>query len=87
MARPKPQWELNYLARQAEINAWVRDNYQPRLITVEKILVCHPDEYRRYLRQSPCGGCRACNCCDTPCKVYLQWYNHRMGAARNILGS
>lgn len=82
MARAKSQWELNYRQRQAAINGWVRQTYQPRLVTVQKLLVYHPDEYRRYLKRWPCDGCRACLCCDTPCKAYLEWYNRRMEAVR-----
>jgi hypothetical protein len=82
LERLKTQWELDYCQRQAAINRWVREKYRPRLVTVEKILVWHPDEYRRYLRRSPCDGCLACPCCDVPCKAYLHWYDRRMEAMR-----
>lgn len=86
MARPQSQWELNYRQRQEAINGWCRETYRPRLVAVEKILVYHPDEYRRCLRRRPCDGCRACPCCDTPCQAYLQWYDRRMEAARTRAG-
>ena len=82
MANLKSQWELNYLQRQERINGYARDRYHPRLIPVEKILVYHPDEYRRYLQQHPCADCKANSFCDQPCDVYLQWYNARLGAVR-----
>lgn len=75
-------WELNYLQRQQHINNWASRAYQPRLRVVDKILVYHPDEHRRYLRQHPCTGCQAEGFCDHPCPVYLQWYNARMEAVR-----
>ncbi len=86
MARPKSQWELNYCQHQAAINGWVRENYRPRLVAVAKFLIYPPEEYRRYLRQSPCQTCRACPCCDVPCEVYLDWYNRRLEAARARAG-
>jgi hypothetical protein len=44
--------------------------------------VPHPQEYRRYLQQHPCDGCRAEPFCNVPCAVYLKWYNARMESAR-----
>ena len=82
MGETSPQWELDCLQRQSYINAYVRSVYQPRVVSVEKILVYHPDEYRRYLQQHPCGGCRAEQFCDQPCAAYLRWYNARLEAAR-----
>lgn len=76
------QWELDYLQRQKRINGYARHCHQPRLKPVDKILVYHPDEHRRYLRQDPCEDCKANAFCDQPCEVYLQWYNARLEAAR-----
>lgn len=82
MTTSNPQWVLDCLQRQAAINSYVRQCYQPRLRTVEKILVYHPDEHRRYLRQHPCGGCPAEPFCDRPCEVYLKWYDAKLEVAR-----
>lgn len=82
MSRTQSQWELDYLQRQERINRYAQDRYQPRLRTVNKILISHPEEHRRYLKQHPCEGCKANPFCDQPCQVYLQWYNARMEAAR-----
>ena len=82
MGETRPQWELDCLQRQFKINAYARRMYTPRLRQVDKILVYHPDEHRRYLRQSPCMGCCAQNFCDRPCEVYLHWYNARMEMVR-----
>lgn len=76
------QWGLDCLQCQQRINDYARQHFCPRLRQMEKILVFHPDEYRRYLRQHPCKGCVAQSFCDLPCDVYLQWYNARMKAAR-----
>lgn len=86
MSRPQSQWELDYLKRQERINDYARGCYQPRLRRVEKILVYHPDEHRRYLQQHPCEGCKANPFCDEPCAAYLQWYNARLAAARQRNG-
>ena len=82
MEKSMSQWELDCLQRQAAINSYVRQCYMPRLKVVEKIVVYHPDEHRRYLRQHPCEGCIAESFCDLPCEVYLKWYNARLEAAR-----
>ena len=81
MNRPLSQWESNYLHRQQCINDYAKHCCQPRLRPVDKILVYHPDEHRRYLQQHPCAQCRASSCCDLPCAVYLQWYTARVQAA------
>ena len=47
-----------------------------------KFCYVHPDEVKRYLQRSPCKSCSADKNCDIPCRVYLQWYNARMEAAR-----
>ena len=78
----KTQWEVHYEKRQTLINGYARRCYQPRLTVVDKIIVYHPDVHRRYLQQHPCRGCGAERFCDTPCPVYLQWYNARMAAAK-----
>ena len=77
-----PQWELEYSKRQAQINAHARNCYHPRLRVVDKILLYHPDEYRRYLQQHPCRGCVGESFCDEPCEAYLHWYNARLEVAR-----
>ena len=82
MTTSNPQWVSDCLQRQNAINGYARQCYQPRLRVVGKILVYHPDEHRRYLRQHPCGGCRAEPFCDRPCDVYLKWYDAKMEAAR-----
>ena len=82
MVREKSQWEIDYEKRQALINGYARQFCQPRVTVVEKIIVYHPDEYLRYLRQNPCHGCVAESFCDSPCRAYLHWYNARMEAAR-----
>lgn len=82
MSKSVSQWELDYLQRQERINNYARNRYRPRLKTIEKIRIYHPDEHRRYLRQHPCEDCKAKSFCDQPCLVYLQWYNARMEAAR-----
>lgn len=81
MPRPKSPWEQHYLAVQSAINDYARALWQPRLRQTERFQIYHPDEYRRYLRQHPCRDCRAECFCNTPCPVYLQWYNARMKAA------
>lgn len=73
MPRPKSQWELDYLRRQENINGYLRQRYQPRLHQVSKIIIYHPDEYRRYLKQSPCVDCKVRPCCKSPCAVCQQW--------------
>ena len=78
----RPQWELDYLQRQSCINAYARRIFQPRVTSKDKILVYHPDEYRRYLQQYPCDDCKAECFCDQPCEAYLKWYNARLAAAR-----
>lgn len=82
MTSSDPQWVLDCLRRQNDINSYARQRYQPRLRAVERILIYHPDEHRRYLRQHPCEGCIAESFCDLPCEVYLKWYNARLEAAR-----
>ena len=82
MSKKPNQWEENYQNRQEQINSCARCFFQPRLRTVDKILVPHPQEYRRYLQRHPCDGCRAERFCDVPCAVYLKWYNARMESAK-----
>ena len=82
MIRPRNKWELRYCTAQSKINHYARELWRPRLVQVEKIRVYHPVETRRYLKQHPCEGCGAASFCDTPCAVYLQWYNARIEAAR-----
>ena len=82
MSKAKTPWEMNYQMQQEKINHCARCYFHPRLKAVDRILVYHPDEYRRYLRQHPCEGCRVERFCDLPCEVYLKWYNFRMEVAR-----
>ena len=82
MTELRSPWELDYLQRQAHINGYAWCSLQPRLREVGKILVYHPDEHRRYLRQHPCQDCGAATFCDRPCRAYLSWYNARLEAAK-----
>ena len=79
MTNPKSQWELDYLKRQEKINDYLRQHYQPRLRQVNKIVIYHPDEYRRYLKKNPCEGCKVRPCCKRPCQVSNQWHKDREG--------
>lgn len=79
MSKPKSQWELDCLRRQEQINGYARRCFQPRVREVNKILIYHPDEFRRYLKQHPCTGCGAKPCCKTPCAAYTQWEQAKRG--------
>ena len=79
MTASNPRWVLDCLKRQSAINRYARNYYQPRVRQVEKILIYHPDEYRRYLKQHPCAACGAKPCCDRPCEGYLHWQQIRKG--------
>ena len=78
MTKAKSQWELDCLKRQEKINDYLRQHYQPRLHQVNKIVIYHPDEYRRYLKENPCDGCRVRPCCKGPCPVYQQWKDRQI---------
>lgn len=82
MTESQSPWELDYLQRQARINGYAWCCLQPRIREVDKIMVSHPDEYRRYLQQHPCMGCQVEAFCDRPCGAYLKWYNARLEAAK-----
>lgn len=73
MSKPKSQWELDFLQRQEQINNYARHSFQPRVRQVDKILIYHPDEYRRALKPHPCAGCGAKPCCKGPCDAYQLW--------------
>ena len=79
MEKWKSQWQLDCLKRQEHINNYLRMHYQPRLRQVDKILVYHPDEFRRYLNQNPCDGCKVKPCCNQVCEAYRQWEQARGG--------
>lgn len=51
-----------------------------------KFTYAHPDDIRRSLRKSPCDGCKIAEYCDTPCQVYLRWYDARMEIVRKKVG-
>ena len=85
MAKTISPWESNYLQRQAAINGYARKCWEPKLKSVHKLLIYHPDEHRRYLRNSPCTTCAGEAHCDQACEVYLQWYNAKLEAARKLL--
>ena len=79
-------WMIRYRYRQKQINAYAR-RFQPvKLPDPNKFTYAHPDETERYLRTSPCESCSAVQSCDTPCKVYLGWYNARMELVRKKAG-
>lgn len=75
-------WRQYYFRKQEQINAYTRMAYQPKVITSARFCYAHPDEVARYLQRSPCAGCYAENICDTPCAVYLHWYDARMESIR-----
>ncbi len=47
----------------------------------------HPDIVREYHKKSPCDTCYAAGACDTPCSLYLAWYDCRMDAAKKKYGA
>ena len=77
------KWLNRYLYRQKQINIKALRIARGEAAVKSNVWIyMHPDEYRRYLEQSPCEGCFAKNLCDTPCQRYLLWYDARMALAR-----
>lgn len=77
-------WQIRYLYRQKQINAYARKVCQPKVVISAKFCCRHPDEERRYLQHSPCEGCKINKICNTPCAAYLQWWDARMEWVRRI---
>lgn len=78
------KWEIRYRYRQKQINAYAKGAGAVKVKTVPENKFCysHPDDVRRWLKESPCNGCHANAFCDTPCPIYLRWYDARMQIAR-----
>ena len=79
-------WKNQYLDRQKAINLYAKKVCRPPEPDNTKFHYLHPDEHRQYLRHSPCEKCAIKELCDTPCGVYLQWYDARMAWIRGRLG-
>lgn len=77
-------WLTRYRYRQKQINAFA--NKPPQMKMPAERTHCftydHPDDVRRFLRSHPCKGCPLEPTCDTPCGLYLHWYNARIELAR-----
>lgn len=43
----------------------------------QKFVYLHPDEYRRYITNSPCESCKAKDKCVRPCATYWGWWDDR----------
>ena len=84
MSKKKKAWVRRYLKRQKQINDWAREQLCPKM-REDVIEVFHPDESRRWFRQGPCAECPVKGFCDTPCRAYLHWYDHRINLARQLL--
>ena len=78
-------WKIRYLYRQKAINLYAKKVCRPPQPDNTKFRYLHPDERRIYLRHSPCEECAIKELCDTPCGVYLQWYDARMEWVRGRL--
>ena len=78
------KWEIRYRYRQKQINAYAKGAFAVKIKTTPETKFCysHPDEVRRWLKESPCTGCHANAFCDKACPVYLRWYDARMQIAR-----
>ena len=57
--------------RNAPHNYWLRRSD-------DKLYYIHPEVYRRYLQEGPCGRCANRCCCETPCAKYWHWWDARM---------
>ena len=79
-------WKIRYLYRQKAINLYAKKICRPPQPDKTKFHYFHPDELEQYLRTHPCEKCVIEKLCDTPCGVYLQWYDARMARARGRLG-
>lgn len=79
-------WRAHYFARQALINGYASKVCAKPAIDADVLRLYGPEEYRDYLRLSPCKGCPAEERCDIPCAAYLQWWDERMGWFRRKVG-
>lgn len=79
------EWERQFQSRQKRINAFARQYLCPGG-SADTFVVMHPEEYRRFLRKGPCGDCPVSHFCNSPCRVYLKWYDTRMELFRGRLG-
>lgn len=71
------KWIKRYLYRQKQINAYPLRAYKVEG-TKEKFRYEHPDIIRRYLKHSPCDGCKRELTCQAPCGAYWRWWDARM---------
>lgn len=80
------EWEIRYRYRQKQINAYGKQARAVKLrpLPANKFCYSHPNDIRRWLKESPCAGCTVSTDCDDPCPVYLSWYNARMQIARRM---
>ena len=82
-SHPCDKWKIRYRYRQKQINAYAKGvRVKSRHLPGNKFCYSHPDDVRRWLKESPCTGCHANAFCDTACPVYLRWYDARMQIAR-----
>lgn len=51
----------------------------------EKFLYIHPEVFRRYLKEGPCGRCACADQCEMPCRSYWIWWDARMLQAKRKL--
>ena len=77
------QWIKRYRYRQKQINAYAKQAYSTEpsgmgTKTTTHFVYPHPDDTRRYLRHRPCDSCKMDATCDTPCRIYLRWWDARM---------
>lgn len=79
-------WRREYLRRQKAINDYACEKLCP-MVREGVIGIYHPDEYRRYLHRGPCADCPVKDFCDSPCQVYLNWYDERMTLFRGLLSA
>ena len=80
------KWRIRYLYRQKQINAYAEKIYHKKTPTYTGFAYSHPDQIAKWLRESPCKGCKAEPSCDNPCPEYLRWYNARLNIARKKVG-
>ncbi len=74
------KWEMRYRYMQKRINAYARKVCCK--LPENKFCYSHPDDVKRWLKDTPCTGCKANAFCDTPCNIYLRWYDARIQIAR-----
>lgn len=78
-------WKIRYRYRQNAINLYAKKVCRPPQPDDKKFRYLHPDEHRAYLQSHPCKDCVIKELCDTPCGVYLKWYDARMEWVRGRL--